>query len=133
MRDGTRSRDALLAEPQIAVVATTDAAGRTRLTPVWYEWDGAAFTFHFEAGARKLEHLVANPAMVVCVDRRSYPYAHVTADCVAAVGEALPGWPEPLAARYLAGDDLRTFLELYGDSPCVVVRATPQRWRGRWE
>lgn len=123
-------RDAFLSEPHIAVVATTDGVGRTRLTPVWYEWDGEEFIFRFEHRARKLAHLAANPALVVLVDRRTYPYRHVAADCTARICETLSGWPESIAARYLAGDDLRTFLDAYGDSPCVVVRAKPHRWRG---
>ena len=75
MNDETRER--FLAEPRIAVLATSDAQGQPHQAPVWYLWeDGAA---HLVTGrtSRKWRNVLQNPRVSLCIDARTPPYRAV--------------------------------------------------------
>ena|SRR5690606_8269579 len=123
-------RDEFLAGPHIAVMATERPDGRPHLSPVWYLWDGTEFRFVIEPRSVKHHNLALRPRLSVCVDKKSWPYASVIADCDVTLRDYRLGYPSDLAQRYLEGDRLDSFLARYEGTEWVVTHAVPVSWYG---
>jgi pyridoxine/pyridoxamine 5'-phosphate oxidase len=123
-------REAMLAEPLIAVLATEEASGRPHLTPLWYRWDGSLFTIATPTGSRKHRNLERRPRFSLCIDKRTWPYRSLIAECEVADRVARMGYPEDLASRYLQGELLVGVLERYRPIEWQVVTGRATRWYG---
>jgi PPOX class probable F420-dependent enzyme len=123
-------REELLAGPHVAVIGTEDDSGRPHLSPVWYEWDGNAFTLVLQSGSRKHRNLAARPRFTLCIDRRSWPYRSAVAECEVESLTPRVGYPREVASRYLDGDLLERIMERYEAIEWQLVRATVSRWYG---
>ena len=106
----------------VAVISTTDPAGRARSAPIWYQWeDGAAYMF---TGRKTLKwrNIAERPYASLCVDWREPPYASVVMDGpVEEVGRPLYELVLGMAVRYYGEDKGRAFAEEYRDAPDDVV------------
>jgi nitroimidazol reductase NimA-like FMN-containing flavoprotein (pyridoxamine 5'-phosphate oxidase superfamily) len=123
-------REALLGEPHIAVLATESGSGRPHLAPLWYRWADGAFTLATPTGSMKHRNLQARPRFTLCIDKRSWPYRSLIAECDVVAQAAQQGYPEEIAARYLDGDRLAGLLDRYRAIEWQVVRGRPTRWYG---
>jgi len=106
----------------VAVISTTDPAGRARSTPIWYQWeDGVAYMF---TGRRTLKwrNITERPYASLCVDWREQPYASVIMDGpVEEVSRPLYELVLGMALRYYGEEKGRAFAEGYRDAPKGVV------------
>jgi len=66
--------DAFLAEPHIAVVATSGPKGKPHAMPVWYAWRDGKVLFHTGTNSKKLRNLRQNDRVTVVVDTKVAPY-----------------------------------------------------------
>lgn len=69
--------DAFLAEPHIAVVASSGPTGKPHAMPVWYAWRSGKLLFHTGADSKKMRNLRTNPRLSVVVDSKVAPYKAV--------------------------------------------------------
>jgi len=89
--------DALLATPEIGVLATADASGRPEGSPVWFEYSGGLVAILVHKDSRKARNIRANSRVSFTVDTRTPPYRGVVLR-----GTATVSGPEPLLRRRLA-------------------------------
>lgn len=89
--------DALLATPQIGVLATADTRGCPEGSPVWFEYSAGMVTILVHKDSRKARNIRANPRVSLTVDTRTPPYRGVVLR-----GTATLSGPEPLLRRRLA-------------------------------
>jgi len=93
--------DSFLAEPHIAVVATTGPSGKPHAMPVWYAWRDGKVLFHTGPESKKLRNLRKNSRISVVVDSKTAPYKVVVVEGKA---KELPGDKElarDIAIHYL--------------------------------
>jgi len=121
---------ALLAQGLVAVIATEQPDGRPHLTPVWFSWDGAAFEVVTPDSSRKYRNLQRTGRCTLVVDKRSWPYQSVIAECELTGTRPIRGYPPALVHRYLDGDLARDFLDTYRDTKLTAVTLHPTRWYG---
>jgi PPOX class probable F420-dependent enzyme len=69
-----RAIDALLKQPNVAVMAVTTPDGAPHAVPVWYEWKSGAATVFMLPGSFKLKCLRREPRMSLVVDTKKSPY-----------------------------------------------------------
>ncbi|HJM89249.1 MAG TPA: PPOX class F420-dependent oxidoreductase [Dehalococcoidia bacterium] len=115
--------------PRVAVLATSDASGRSRQAPIWYLWeDGAAYLFTSRASL-KWRNLLRDPRASLCVDDRDPPYSSVVLDgSVEESDRPLYDLVLRLALAYYGEEHGRPFAEGYRDNPGVVIfKLTPDR------
>ena len=118
-----------LERTQVAVISTTDAAGRPRSAPVWYQWEeGAAYMF---TGRKTLKwrNILERPYASFCVDWREPPYASVIMDGpVEEVNRSLYELVLGMALRYYGEKKGRAFAQGYKDNPkdSVAFRLVPR-------
>jgi PPOX class probable F420-dependent enzyme len=123
-------REELLAQSNIAVLGTEDESGRPHLAPVWYAWDGQTFTLVTPTGSRKHRNLKARRRFSVCIDKRTWPYRSLIAECDVEDMAPQQGYPLAVAARYLDGDLLEQVITRYQAIEWQIVRGRPTRWYG---
>jgi PPOX class probable F420-dependent enzyme len=129
-----------LAEPWNARIATVDADGWPYVTPVWYEFDGAARTFLVLGRERAawVTHLRREPRVALHVaDDVHAQHTRVVVQGTAAIVEG-PVAPaasvrmgeltERLSRRYL-GPTGPTYAARTAQRPRVLVEIRPTRWR----
>ena len=81
--------ESFLAEPNVAVLATVDPAGRPHAAPVWYVYAPSEFVISTTRSSRKYRNAESNPDVTLVVDRRTVPYFSVIVRGRAYVGPAL--------------------------------------------
>ena len=69
-----------LERPLVAVIGTIDRAGRPRLAPIWFHWEGGAAYMFTGRDTLKWRNLRRNPYASLCVDFREPPYQSVIMD-----------------------------------------------------
>jgi len=89
--------EALLAMPEIGVLATADERGRPEGSPVWFEYEGGIVRVLVHRDSRKARNIRANPHVSFTVDTRRAPYRGVVLR-----GTAAMSGPEPVLRRRLA-------------------------------
>ena len=82
-----REIDALLKQPNVAVMAVTAPGGSPHAVPVWYEWKGGAATLFMFRDSFKFKCLERDPRITLVVDTRKPPYK-----CVILKGSAMIGF-----------------------------------------
>ncbi|MER6947779.1 pyridoxamine 5'-phosphate oxidase family protein [Nonomuraea sp. NPDC000554] len=124
-------REAFLADSHIAAMAVDAGPGRAPLNvPVWYDYSpGGDVRFLTGADSRKAV-LVAKTGRFSLLAQRSSPtYRYVSVE--GPVVRADPTTVEELtriAARYLAPEDVRGYVESSDLSALVTFRMRPERW-----
>lgn len=123
-----------LRDEHVAWLTVVDGAGRPQPAPIWFLWDGASALIYSAGGAKRLDHIRANPHGSVHFDGdgQGGDVVVLTGDVVGAPdAPAVPANPEYLA-KYgdrIAGGPWGT-PEVFAETYSVPLRFTPARVRG---
>ena len=112
-------RDAFLAEPLLARLATASADGQPHVVPVWFLWDGERIWISSYSSTRKIRELRANPRCSVVIDVQE-PRHGLTAVLIEGDAE-LYG-----AGQFAREMATRIYTRYLG--PDGVLAADPQEW-----
>ncbi|MEU2612911.1 PPOX class F420-dependent oxidoreductase [Micromonospora sp. NPDC007271] len=119
----------LLAEPQLAHVATIEADGTPHVTPVWVDTDGEHILFNTAKGRQKHVNIARNPAVAVSVVDKANDFRTLWVKGTAElVTEGADEHIDRLAKKYL-GQDTYPFRQPGEER--VIVRITPTEKLGR--
>ena len=120
-------RDAYLAQPRNAVLATTNPDGRVHAVPVWFRYVDGVFLILTERGSVKHRNAVEGGRAGLCVDDGRFAY--VSAEGPVDVQDAV-SYDERLAlhARYRGGEAARRIVDQGGHERMVMLRLRPERW-----
>ncbi|RKN23970.1 PPOX class F420-dependent oxidoreductase [Micromonospora musae] len=120
---------ALLAEPQLAHVATIEEDGSPHVTPVWIDTDGEHILFNTIRGRTKYENLRRNPQVAISVADRANDFRTLWIKGRAElVTEGADEHLDRLARKYL-GQESYPFRQ--PGEQRVIIRVTPMRRLGR--
>ncbi len=118
--------DAFLAEPHIAVVATSGPSGKPHAMPVWYAWRDGKVLFHTGPDSKKLRNLRANPRISIVVDTKVAPYKAVVIEGRASESAGDPSLATEIAIHYLGERLGRRYVERSGETGSLVT-VTPEK------
>lgn len=113
--------DAFLAEPHIAVVATSGPAGKPHAMPVWYAWRDGKVLFHTGPDSKKLRNLRGNPRISVVVDTKVATYKVVVIEGRASESAGDPALATEIAVHYLGEKQGRRYVERSGGTGSLVT------------
>ncbi|MFG1953166.1 PPOX class F420-dependent oxidoreductase [Micromonospora sp. NPDC048830] len=114
---------ALLAEPQLAHIATVEPDGTPHVTPVWIDTDGEHIVFNTAKGRRKYENIRRNPAVGISIVDKANDFRALWVKGTAEfVEEGADEHIDKLAKKYL-GQDTYPFRKPGEER--VIVRVTP--------
>lgn len=114
---------ALLAEPQLAHVATIEPDGAPHVTPVWVDTDGEHILFNTAKGRVKHRNMLRNPVVAISVVDKADDYRTLWVRGRAEmVEEGADQHIDKLAKKYL-GQDSYPFRR--PGEVRVIVRVTP--------
>ncbi|MEV4540618.1 PPOX class probable F420-dependent enzyme/PPOX class probable F420-dependent enzyme, Rv2061 family [Micromonospora echinaurantiaca] len=120
---------ALLAEPQLAHVATVEADGSPHVTPVWVDTDGEHILFNTAKGRVKYQNIRRNPEVAVSVADKANDFRTLWVKGTAElVEEGADEHIDRMAQKYL-GQDRYPFRRAGEER--VIVRITPTQKLGR--
>ncbi|MEU5562685.1 PPOX class F420-dependent oxidoreductase [Micromonospora musae] len=120
---------ALLAEPQLAHLATIEEDGSPHVTPVWIDTDGEHILFNTIRGRTKYENLRRNPQVAISVADRANDFRTLWIKGRAElVTEGADEHLDRLARKYL-GQESYPFRQ--PGEQRVIIRVTPMRRLGR--
>lgn len=116
---------ALLAEPQLAHVATIEPDGSPHVTPVWVDTDGEHIIFNTAKGRAKYTNIERNPAVAVSVVDKANDFRTLWLKGTAElIDEGADEHIDRMAQKYL-GQDTYPFRQPGEER--VIVRITPTR------
>ncbi|MBM0238244.1 PPOX class F420-dependent oxidoreductase [Micromonospora sp. ATA32] len=120
---------ALLAEPQLAHVATIEADGTPHVTPVWVDTDGEHIVFNTAKGRQKYHNIERNPVVAVSIADKTNDFRTLWVKGTAElVTEGADEHIDRLAQKYL-GQETYPFRQPGEER--VIVRVTPTQKLGR--
>ncbi|MFY1705596.1 PPOX class F420-dependent oxidoreductase [Micromonospora sp. WMMA1923] len=120
---------ALLAEPQLAHVATIEPDGSPHVTPVWVDTDGETIVFNTAKGRQKYNNILRNPVVAVSVVDKADDYRTLWVKGNAEfVTEGADAHIDKLAKKYL-GQETYPFRQ--PNEERIIVRITPTQKLGR--
>ncbi|MEU6203500.1 PPOX class F420-dependent oxidoreductase [Micromonospora musae] len=120
---------ALLAEPQLAHVATIEEDGSPHVTPGWIDTDGEHILLNTIRGRTKYENLRRNPQVAISVADRANDFRTLWIKGRAElVTEGAEEHLDRLARKYL-GQESYPFRQ--PGEQRVIIRVTPMRRLGR--
>ncbi|MCX4474741.1 Pyridoxamine 5'-phosphate oxidase [Micromonospora sp. MW-13] len=120
---------ALLAEPQLAHVATIEPDGTPHVTPVWVDTDGEHIVFNTAKGRQKYNNLQRNPVVAVSVVDKADDFRTLwVKGTTELVEEGADEHIDRMAQKYL-GQDTYPFRQPGEER--VIVRVTPTQKLGR--
>jgi PPOX class probable F420-dependent enzyme len=120
---------ALLAEPQLAHVATIEADGTPHVTPVWVDTDGEHIVFNTAKGRQKYHNIERNPMVAVSIADKTNDYRTLWVKGTAElVTEGADEHIDRMAQKYL-GQETYPFRQPGEER--VIVRVTPTQKLGR--
>lgn len=117
----------LLDLPLLATLATYDAAGQVRLSPVWFEWWQGGFNIAIPAEDVKARHLRRDPRASVVVAEAVAPMRGVEIRTSARLMASDAAADRRIASRYVGESSVSEFLASIG--PGVTVRLEPGELR----
>lgn len=122
-------RDAFLAQPHVAILATIGPNQYPHAVPVWYLYQEGEFTITMQRGSQKHLNLQRCPNVALVVDRRERPYYAVTAVGTAELGASpTHEWFLRLATRYLGAEDGATYTASHNLASSVTIRLRPSKY-----
>ncbi|MEV1328233.1 PPOX class F420-dependent oxidoreductase [Micromonospora costi] len=120
---------ALLAEPQLAHVATIEPDGSPHVTPVWVDTDGEHILFNTVRGRVKYENLRRDPHVAISVADKADDFRTLWVKGTAELlSEGADAHIDRMAMKYL-GQDTYPFRQPGEER--VLVRVTPTHKLGR--
>ncbi|MCL4240196.1 MAG: PPOX class F420-dependent oxidoreductase [Dehalococcoidia bacterium] len=118
--------DAFLAEPHIAVVATSGPTGKPHAMPVWYAWRDGKVLFHTGTDSKKMRNLRTNPRVSVVVDSKVAPYKVVVIEGRAVESAGDSALASAIAVHYLGEARGSRYVEQSG-GPGTLVTIEPEK------
>ncbi|WP_320068183.1 PPOX class F420-dependent oxidoreductase [Micromonospora sp. RTGN7] len=119
----------LLAEPQLAHVATVEPDGSPHVTPVWVDTDGEHIVFNTAKGRQKYNNIQRNPVVAISVVDKGDDWRTLWIKGTAEfVEEGADEHIDRMAKKYL-GQDTYPFRQ--PGEVRVIVRITPTQKLGR--
>lgn len=123
----TAERNAILSQPNTAVLATVDAKGRAHAVPIWYMWDGEVLGFISLKDSAKTKHIERSGRAALCVEPDGRG-SHITAEGPAEVtGPSSLEWRLNLYAHYRGPEEAKK-MEVQYDVSQVLITIRPDRW-----
>lgn len=124
----------LTEQPHLMKLATLDAEGWPYVVPVWYDYDGEAFTVSGRAKARWVANIRSDHRVSACIDTPKAPYSRVLIKASAEIidPEWLPESPAR-AVRYLGEEAGLAYFNQTRNNPRALVRIAPREtitWTG---
>ena len=122
-----------LEQPHIAVMATINRRGEPHLTPNWYRYNGSALMFVTRSDRLKYRNLQRDRRMSVCIYDAPRASQYVVISGAAAIQDATTGGPEVwdeirrVVSRYVAPEDVESYIARWRTEPRVLVTITPER------
>lgn len=118
----------LLSQANNAIVGANRAIGGPQLTPVWYAWDGAAFSFTTTKERAKYWNIKHDPHISLIVDdlkAHKYVVAYGRAEIIEqGVGERA----RPIIQKYVPGDRVEQMVSAINNDPSrVLVVLLPEK------
>lgn len=118
----------------ILKLATIGPDGAPYIVPVWYGWDGKAFTLVGRKQNRWIPYVQREPRVSILVDTCEIPYTRVTAPGRAEVVDAnwFGNW-EPISVKYAGREVGHKYYEDTKHIPRVLIKVTPGKfttWTG---
>jgi PPOX class probable F420-dependent enzyme len=129
---GQRALQRIQAE-QIIWLTTITPSGVPQPKPVWFVWDGAAFTIYSQPTAKKILHIAQNPNVSLHFEAGPDGTDIQVFLGLARVDSGAPPVKEMPAyiEKYKAGmDHIGMNAESYSATFSVAIRITPSRLRG---
>lgn len=121
-------RDAFLAGPHVAVLATVDRSGRAHGAPIWYVYDHGVFIMSTGRGSQKHRNVEANPEVTLVVDQRTLPYYAVMARGPIEIGPPLSHDDRlRIVRRYLDEGQTRRYMQRTAGDDSVSLRLRPRK------
>ncbi|WP_089719082.1 TIGR03618 family F420-dependent PPOX class oxidoreductase [Candidatus Entotheonella palauensis] len=122
-------RDAFLAQPHVAVLATLGPHQYPHAVPVWYLYEAGEFTLTMSSGSQKHRNIERCPNVSLVVDRRERPYYAVTAMGVAQIGDSPTyEWFLRLASHYLGVESGTAYTASHNLANSVTIRLRPSKY-----
>ena len=123
-----RDRDAFLAQPHVAILATMSPGNRPHAMPVWYIVEDGALLILTGRGSQKHRNIERNAAVSVTVDRRNPPYYALMIQGRAEIG------PAPsralhlrLSTRYLGPERGAAYTAQSDVTDSITIRLRPEK------
>lgn len=111
----------ILSKANNAIIGVNRANGGPQLTPVWYVWDGASFSFSTTKDRVKYLNIKRDPSISLIVDdldSHKYITAYGRAEIIEQnVGELT----RPIVAKYLPAERVEQFVKSVAEDPNRVV------------
>ena len=125
-------RDALLARPLTAVLATTWTHGRSHAVPVWFRYAAGVFSIITERGSQKHRNAVRAGRASLCVDEREGAYRYVMAEGPVEIVDPV-SYEQRLALhiQYRGEAAARRIVDQGGHEKMVLLVLRPETWLGR--
>jgi nitroimidazol reductase NimA-like FMN-containing flavoprotein (pyridoxamine 5'-phosphate oxidase superfamily) len=125
----------LLARDIPAHLATLDAAGFPRITPIWFVFAEGAFYMTSVAGKCHLADLARDPRAAICIDgeehvsvaglrRNRQVKGRGRAELFADEGGT---WTRRITHKYIAGAEGEALAQCRAAQPRIVIRLSPER------
>jgi PPOX class probable F420-dependent enzyme len=123
--------EALLAGPEIGVLATADGRGRPEGSPVWFEYSAGVVRVLVHRDSRKARNIRENPHVSFTVDTRRAPYRGVVLRGTATLAGPEPALRHRLAHKYLGpeiGDRYLAKTARYDSEDSLVTIRVSERY-----
>jgi PPOX class probable F420-dependent enzyme len=129
------ARAFLGAGTRTAKLATVRDDGRPHVAPIWFVLDDdGTIVFTTGSGTMKGRALQRHPAVCLCVDDETPPFAFVMVDGMAETSEerdALLAWATRIGERYMGAERAEEFGRRNAVPGELLVRVTPVRMVAR--
>lgn len=124
-------REAFVARPLTAVLATVGPGGRVHAVPVWYRFAGGAFIILTERGSQKARNVERTGRATLCIDERDGAIRYLSAEGAARIEDPV-SYDERLALHviYRGEEGARRVVDRGGHERMVKIVLTPERWIG---
>ncbi len=122
-------REAFLAQPRNAILATADGRGHVHAVPVWFRYVEGEFRVITERGSAKHRNVVRAGRAALCIDDGRFSYVSVEG---AVTVQNSVTYEERLALHtlYRGPEAAKTIVDQGGHERMVLLLLRPEQWRG---
>jgi len=123
-----QARDAFLAVPRTAIIATVDAHGRPHAVAVWFRWVEGELRIVTGRDSAKARNIARTGRAALCIDERDGRVTSLTAEGPVTISPLTPDERFALWARYRGEDVARQTVTGGGHEGMVLLTLRPERW-----
>jgi PPOX class probable F420-dependent enzyme len=121
----------LSSPPRCAKLATVRRDGRPHVVPVWFILDGDRVIFTAWHTSTKVQNILRDGRVAICVDADDHPYHYVLLEGCATLlddsPEASRHWTTRIAGRYMGEHRAEAYGNHYGVEGKWVMQMTPDK------